>query len=340
MNETQHDFFNACKNGDIDTVSQLMGLVDLEFICLESHIPFWFRGKTALSIAVNNNKIGVVKLLIERGANVDFQCELGITPLMNAFNPDICKLLIENKANVDLQSGSGETALIRMSQNRCDQSVQLLIDNGADLEIYDDKVETALLKSYGNINTLEVLLKAGANINHQDCKGNTALLLASYHGKTDSVYFLINSGASLDIKDNGGNTALLNSVNPIIDSYIDEIVKLLVEKGADRDIGHQTVYDKALAKNDFKLLRLLNEDYINYQDKEGNTLFMKACLHRNNSAIFTLINQGADLHHKNKSGQSAVDMLMLWNGLPDELEALKEKLLLNIDSDETPCLSL
>lgn len=69
---------------------------------------------TALNLAVRDNKLGFVKLLLESGANVNTQCKLGQTPLIVAClkeNIDCINLLMRYNPDVNVIDKNGDSAL-------------------------------------------------------------------------------------------------------------------------------------------------------------------------------------------------------------------------------------
>ena len=58
---------------------------------------------------IKNNKLEIIKLLIENGADVNTRDEDGKTPLHYVNNVEIAKLLIENGAEVNAMSNKGQT---------------------------------------------------------------------------------------------------------------------------------------------------------------------------------------------------------------------------------------
>ena len=82
-------------------------------------------------------------------------------------NLDLVKLLLERGANVNSQNNIfyGQTALIRASENGHTEIVKLLSTNGADVNIQDIYGQTALILSSlrGHLEVIKLLLEKGAD---------------------------------------------------------------------------------------------------------------------------------------------------------------------------------
>ncbi len=122
-------------------------------------------GNTALIYAARGKKEapGVVKLLIEKGADPNKQNKSGTTPLMAAAIKGYTKIaekLIEAKnINLDIQSKFKNTALMWAA-------------------------------NHGKSEIVEMLIKAGADLNIKNSAGNTALSLAEKSGHTEIASML------------------------------------------------------------------------------------------------------------------------------------------------------
>jgi ankyrin repeat protein len=157
----------------------------------------------------NDNKIA--KELIKAGADVNIKDAVyGITPLMATHSNngndklDLLKLLIQSGADVNAQPYSGVTALIYISdRSHTPEMIEELLKAGANINHQDAYGTTALFKAsnhYSSFNKIAiVLIKAGANVNIQDNNGNTPILLASMANKYELVKELINAGADFSI---------------------------------------------------------------------------------------------------------------------------------------------
>ena len=129
-----------------------------------------------------------VVILLELGANVDYQNEEGRTALMVASSgghEHIVPALIAARANVNVQDYYGNTALMIGlnfdSENDHFQVVELLLKENADPNLQNQDGWTALMVASrnGHYQVVELLLEKNANSNLQNQEGWTALTLAS-----------------------------------------------------------------------------------------------------------------------------------------------------------------
>jgi len=169
--------------------------------------------------AVENGDIDLVRQLLDRGADIDFQGENGWTALMKASrngNMEIVRLLLDRGADIDFQGTRAPAlpALILASHNDYKDIVELLLDRGANPNIKNYYFGfTALIKatSNRNIQIVKLLLDHGADPNIPDENGWTTLMWASNRGFAEIVELLLNKGADPYIENNDGETALFLS---------------------------------------------------------------------------------------------------------------------------------
>jgi predicted LPLAT superfamily acyltransferase len=102
---------------------------------------------TPLFIASQEGHVGVVRLLLDKGARMDKPNKNGTTPLFIASQGgyvDIVRLLLDNGARVDKAMNDGGTPLMIASYRGHLKIVRLLIDNGAQADKVSNKGYTAL----------------------------------------------------------------------------------------------------------------------------------------------------------------------------------------------------
>ena len=101
-------------------------------------------GETALMLAVINHYTDVVKVLIERGADVNRE---GWTPLHYAAtrgHRDMMRLLLDHDAYIDAEAPNGNTPLMMAARYAQPLAVKLLLEEGADPTLVNQSQESAL----------------------------------------------------------------------------------------------------------------------------------------------------------------------------------------------------
>jgi len=159
------------------------------------------QGSPVLIVAANRGYSDLVRLLLERGANINARRKDGDTALMVAIeeeHSEIACQLIRKGAAIDTTSRSGGMEFPLLS----------------------------LAVMVGQSDVVEALLKAGAHANAPDSLGNTPLFGAE---KVEIARLLLDHGATLDARNWTGDTPLMNAVR---DSKL-AMVKFLIERGAD-----------------------------------------------------------------------------------------------------------
>jgi ankyrin repeat protein len=158
-------------------------------------------GWTALHFASLNDHEPVVRLLLDRGADMKARdSTAGWMPLHWASiqgRVAIVRLLLDKGADVTATTITGETALHIASDKGHESVVRLLLDKGADVGARDTGDWTPLHRTslYGHESVVRLLLDRGADIGARTTDGRTPLHFASMMGHESLVRLLREAGA-------------------------------------------------------------------------------------------------------------------------------------------------
>lgn len=130
-----------------------------------------YQGDTPLVIAVGYRELPIVRLLLQKGADVNAQGAYGTTPLMEAMRPEeleMAKLLLEHGAKPDLVTKWGATALVEAAGYPSrGKHISLLIRAGANPNGVIGRTPLAAASDLQDPENVQVLLRNGAKVNLQ-----------------------------------------------------------------------------------------------------------------------------------------------------------------------------
>ncbi len=140
-----------------------------------------------------------VQWRVKKGANVNYRSESGgwtITPLMIALranNIDAMRILLEKGADVDAIDDARWTPLMHAAFFGRVEIAEMLIKKGADVNARDNDWKTPLMKAsaMGRVKVAEILIKNGARLDEKNRDGSTALMLAMAKSHQDVVKLLM-----------------------------------------------------------------------------------------------------------------------------------------------------
>ena len=212
-------------------------------------------GETCLMMAARVGDVAIAKALLDSGAPVDARdATYQQTPLMLAVRSDsaaLVRLLIERHADVNAQTRTGATPAFRLPASNAGSKGAGIVRGG-----WPDRGErdptpgakTPLLYAArdGRADIAEVLLSAGARIEQADADGVTPLLMALVNNQLAVAALLVERGANVNASDWYGQTPLFVAVDvrnldvpgPTHDNGVDrsvalELIQQLLDRGAD-----------------------------------------------------------------------------------------------------------
>ena len=173
---------------------------------------------TPLMFAVYSNHIEMVRLLLERGANMHLVSDRKHNALHIACkngNKEIAEMLLDAGMDIDARGDTSWTPIMFAAYNDHTEIVRLLLERGANTSFVSDNKNNVLhLVCLGNNKEIaRMLLDAGMDI---DARGgeddDTPLMLAAYYDYIEVVKFLLSKNCGI-VKN---------------DEYDEEIKKLII----------------------------------------------------------------------------------------------------------------
>ncbi len=277
---------------------------------------------TVLSLALKNHpNLEKIELLIDSGADVQYECSLGYTALTDvaygslSYDDDeqiaILQLLIERGVELNTRSEYGEGTLIVLSRNARFKAVRVLLDAGTDpTPLQWSPLMRAI--ALGTISDVKMELARGADLAFRDSEDRTPWLLSLQTGDLEKAKLI---RAECESRAHSLFWGEPNLIHP-------------VEQG------------------DAEMLRWLLETLemnVNQKDELGDTALMVAASRGNAECVRLLIQAGADIHQKNISGERAVALskspevakLLIDAGAdPNEMDSQTRALITRLPMDE------
>ncbi|MDR1485491.1 MAG: ankyrin repeat domain-containing protein [Planctomycetaceae bacterium] len=197
-----------------------------------------FRNILSTTITSPKYNLPVLKYLIEKGA-ADNGWFAGGSPLVDAIsakNFPAVKLLVEAGIDVNSRYSQDRFPLFAAIESpyKTTEILQYLLDNSAEIEPDGGFYRSPLLKAValGNFDFVKFLVDRGANVTITEYYGDNILHHAAYYEPTlEIIKLLVEKGADVKAKNHDGRTPLYNFlITPQTDEKL-KIIKYLIDKG-------------------------------------------------------------------------------------------------------------
>jgi len=287
----------AAASGHVDLMKILVDIGDVDVNAAHTN------NGSALLEAATAGASDAIKFLIDNGAHFDVVDHDGVTPLMaiasqgNLTGTMHILEALQNvwnaqqlKEHINMLSFSGGSSVMFAAAGGHPEVSQLLIENGADVNAIARATPDYLEK-------LEQMIEDGTVQDpepHVD--GVTALHVAAQGGHLECINLLIEAEANVGVADDESRTPLLLAVK----GNHGEVASALVSGGADP-----------------------NTPYVD-EDGENHNLLMDGMIVENKEFSLLLIENGADLYHKDSHDVTTL-LQACHRGMDEIVQALLEK---------------
>ena len=190
---------------------------------------------TPLYSAASLGHLEMVKLLIEKGANINAKVEDYFGNALQAASylghDKVVQILLDRGGDINAQGGMCSNALLAASSGGLDKVVQILLDKGADFNaqggLYGNALQAA--SSGGHDKVVQILLDRGADIDAQGGYFSSALQAASSRGHDKVVQILLDRGADINAQ---AEFLFCDALQVASSGGHDKVVQILLDRGA------------------------------------------------------------------------------------------------------------
>ncbi|MEW6348825.1 MAG: ankyrin repeat domain-containing protein [Thermodesulfobacteriota bacterium] len=203
-------------------------------------------------ITWGNREPGVIRVLVDRGADVNAADNEGWTALMEAVpdrDAETVKMLLDGGADVNAKNKDGLTALaIAVHRKHGPEVAELFLERGADVNAKDKDGRTALMTvlsprfqrptdSAPPSGSLDGAERRTAGIDMKATYGSPALREDDAARCKSLVQLLFSKGADVSAMDNAGRTALSMFREPFIEIEGDILEDTQGDRGSDLSVN-------------------------------------------------------------------------------------------------------
>jgi len=237
----------------------------------------------ALERACCENNVAKVRRIINRAQEGSLNLDIELRKAASHNRVDLMKLLLEKGADINCCGDNGRTPLHATCLHGKKDAAFLLIGQEANLEVKERRrEETPLFLAYKMLGGLErdnynnrandyldiikYLIEKNANVNAQESwYKESALHIACKEGKVEHVQYFLEHGANIELQNIYGDTPL----HIACEKGRIQIVEQLLEKGADinalNNVQKKPIHS-ACATGQIKVAKLLEKHGANLQE--------------------------------------------------------------------------
>jgi ankyrin repeat protein len=300
-------------------------------------------GKTALYLAVEEDMVEIIPLLLAHNSDIFAADNTGLTPIEKAIQeerPALEELITEE--TVQKSDSTGNTILHIAVRNRADQAITTkILDKNAAVNARNKEGNTALHiavvnndESSGNL-----LIARGADIFAPNSTSESPLYLA-FHSAGSVREWMLNE-KTLEARDGLGNTALHYVAQWKLAQHVPLVVKRGARLEAANATGETPLFWAARADSPETVEALLKQGaLITARDSLGNSALHSAVRWNAQKAAPALIEAGLGVNSQNLAGKAPLhDAVRLGlNGMEELLIAQGAALEIRDNQGNTPLM--
>ena len=279
--EPDGEFYRACLKGDTATVRRLLDIED-ERLSRSATDPIYGYGLVPLYLALFGGRRDTVLLLSERGAGFSARCALpGKAPLTGAASgrdPTLIRLCLERGAEIDGRPElpdsvsfkdkcvyddrfiGTETPLVAACRRQNLDAVRVLLELGANADLHGEgsALPLHLACKFNRMDLVRMLLVHGADANLAGPDRDTPLYLACRIYRVDLVRLLIAHGADVNLAYHYGQSCPLMTATEEFPASKQTLLALL-EAGANLTLPCKTWFIGPAVQHSETIRRILRK---------------------------------------------------------------------------------
>ena len=223
-------FISAARSDDSRAVEKLIA-ANPELVKAQDR-----TGSTPLHHAAGFGTLATMKMLLDKGADVNAPNKRQSTPLFWALHDEAkVRLLLDRAANINAKTSDGRSPLYQVAlMGNSIPVLRLLLEKGAKPEVKTLTGMTPLIAASGraNVEAMRLLIENKADVNAKNAAGATALMAAAVTGNPQAVEMLLEKGADPKVRTKKNETALADAAT----AGVEATVKLLLDRGAEVNV--------------------------------------------------------------------------------------------------------